>query len=311
MTVRLPLVYNGSQLQQMKTSDLNNIYSLAVYYYSLDPSRVLTVSGSGGNLTSIDDTRLQAGASSTQAGSFPAESSTAEPSTVTVSYQRITQAAETANITTSDSGKTFPVYWNGTQIQAMTQTDFVDTFILPAINLLAAGTTTTDQAGTYFISTSDSVTGATLVSSTPVFTDTRADTSLYTADGIGEDVDQPQTINNYYLHIVDGELGAFNPPLQIDSSNNLQQYSTANIGALFQEYMRHHVVNSSAGYEVKYNIDGSLGTLRGSAMVDTRLSGGDGNYQTRFVSAGDYRAQEFPDGTPATIATYSFKIEKS
>jgi len=311
MTVRVPLVYNGSQLQQMKTSDLNNIYGLAVYYYSLDPSRVLAVSGSGGNITSIDDTRLQAGASSTASGSFPNEATTAEPSTVTVSYQRITQSAETSNITTSDSGKTYPVFWTGTKIQAMTETDFVDTFILPAINLLSGGTTTSDQAGTYFISTSDSVTGATLVSSTPVFTDTRADTSAYTADGIGETVDQPTTINNYYLHIIDGVLGTFNPPLQIDSNNDLKQYSTAAIGALFQEYIRHHVVNSSAGYEVKYNIDGSLGTLRGSAMVDTRLSGGDGNYQTRFVSAGDYRAQEFPDGTPATIATYSFKIEKS
>ena len=151
MTVRVPLLYNGSQLQQAKTSDLNNLYSLAVYYYSLNPSRVLSVSGSGGNLTSIDDTRLQAGAASTASGSFPSEATTAEPSVVTVSYQRITQTTQTANITTSDTGKTFPVYWTGTQIRAMTETDFVDTFILPAINLLSAATTTSDQAGTYHI----------------------------------------------------------------------------------------------------------------------------------------------------------------
>ena len=181
MTVRLPLVYNGSQLQQMKTSDLANIYSLAVYYYSLNPSRVLTVAGSGGNLTSIDDTRLQAGAVSTASGSFPNEATTAEPSVVTVSYQRITQTAQTANITTSDTGKTFPIFWNGTQVQAMTETDFVDTFILPAINLLAAATTTSDQAGTYHIATSDSVTGSTLVSSTPVFTDNIAVSSTFEA----------------------------------------------------------------------------------------------------------------------------------
>ena len=168
MTVRVPLLYNGSQLQQAKTSDLNNLYSLAVYYYSLNPSRVLSVSGSGGNLTSIDDTRLQAGAASTASGSFPSEATTAEPSVVTVSYQRITQTTQTANITTSDTGKTFPVYWTGTQIRAMTETDFVDTFILPAINLLSAATTTSDQAGTYHIATSDSVSGSTLVSSTPV-----------------------------------------------------------------------------------------------------------------------------------------------
>lgn len=311
MTVRVPLVYNGSQLQQMKTSDLNNIYSLAVYYYSLNPSRVLTVAGSGGNLTSIDDTRLQAGAVSTASGSFPNEATTAEPSVVTVSYQRITQTAQTANITTSDTGKTYPIFWNGTQVQAMTETDFVDTFILPAINLLAAATTTSDQAGTYHIATSDSVTGSTLVSSTPVFTDTRADTSLYSADEIGETQDQPQTITNYYLHRINGVLGTYNPPIFIDGSNNLKQYAEADIGALFQEYIRHHVVNSSTGYEIKYNIDGSLGNARGSAMVNTQLTGGSGNYQTRFVGASDYRAQEFPDGTPATVNTYTFKIEKS
>lgn len=311
MTVRVPLLYNGSQLQQAKTSDLNNLYSLAVYYYSLNPSRVLSVSGSGGNLTSIDDTRLQAGAASTASGSFPSEATTAEPSVVTVSYQRITQTTQTANITTSDTGKTFPVYWTGTQIRAMTETDFVDTFILPAINLLSAGTTTSDQAGTYHIATSDSVSGSTLVSSTPVFTDTRADTSLYSADEIGETLDQPQTITNYYLHLITGVLGTFNPPLQIDSNNDLQQYSTANLGALMQEYIRHHVVNNSAGNQISYNIDGSIGNLRGSAIVNTQLTGGSGNYQTRFVSGSDYRAQEFPDGTPSTVNTYSFKIQKS
>ena len=311
MTVRVPLLYNGSQLQQAKTSDLNNLYSLAVYYYSLNPSRVLSVSGSGGNLTSIDDTRLQAGAASTASGSFPSEATTAEPSVVTVSYQRITQTTQTANITTSDTGKTFPVYWTGTQIRAMTETDFVDTFILPAINLLSAATTTSDQAGTYHIATSDSVSGSTLVSSTPVFTDTRADTSLYSADEIGETLDQPQTITNYYLHLITGVLGTFNPPLQIDSNNDLQQYSTANLGALMQEYIRHHVVNNSAGNQISYNIDGSIGNLRGSAIVNTQLTGGSGNYQTRFVSGSDYRAQEFPDGTPSTVNTYSFKIQKS
>ena len=46
----------------------------------------------------------------------------------------------------------------------MSLTDFNDTFIHPAIDLLVAGTTTTQQGGTYFISTSASVAGATEVS---------------------------------------------------------------------------------------------------------------------------------------------------
>lgn len=310
MTARTPLIYNGSQLQLMKTSDLSNILSLAVYYYGLNPSRTLSVSGSGGNLSSISDTRLQAGAASTGSGSYPSEATTAEPSTVTTAYQRITQASSTSSITTSDTGKTFPVYWNGTQVQAMTEQDFIDTFIYPAINLLTAGTTTSDQAGTYFISTSTSVSGATLVSSTPVYTDSRADTSLYSASSIPEALDQPQTITNYYLHILDPVLPTYNPPLYVDASNNVKQYSAAEIGALFQEYIRNQVVNSSTGYTITYNIDGS-GTLMGSAIVNTVLTGGSGNYQTLFAGGSDYRAQEFPDGTPVTANTYSFKILKA
>ncbi len=310
MTVRVPLIYNGSQLQQMKASELASIYSLAVYYYSTSPSRTLTVSGSGGNLTSINDTRLKAGAASTASGSFPNESTTAEPSVVTTAYQRITQTAASTSISTSDSGKTFPVYWNGSQVQAMTETDFKDTFVKPAINLLVDSGITSDQAGTYHISTSTSVTGSTLVSSTPVFTDTRADTSAYSADEIEETLDQPQTITNYYLHIIDGVLPTFSSPIFIDGSNNLQEYSAAGIGALFLEYIRHEVVSSGSGFQVSYNIDGS-GTARGSAIVNTQLTGGSGNYQTRFVGTNDYRAQEFPDGTPNTANTYTFKILKS
>ena len=310
MTARTPLIYNGSQLQLMKASDLSNILSLAVYYYGLNPSRTLSVSGSGGNLSSISDTRLQAGAALTGSGSYPSEATTAEPGTVTTAYQRVTQASSTSSITTSDTGKTFPVYWNGTQVQAMTEQDFIDTFIYPAINLLTAGTTTSDQAGTYFISTSTSVSGATLVSSTPVYTDSRADTSLYSASNIPEALDQPQTITNYYLHILDPVLPTYNPPLYVDASNNVKQYSAAEIGALFQEYIRNQVVNSSTGYTITYNIDGS-GTLMGSAMVNTVLTGGSGNYQTLFAGGNDYRAQEFPDGTPVTANTYSFKILKA
>ena len=36
---------------------------------------------------------------------------------------------------------------------------------------------------------------------------------------------------------------------------------------------------------------------------------GSGNYQTRFVNANDYRAQEFPNGTLTTINTYYLTIK--
>ena len=55
---------------------------------------------------------------------------------------------------------------------------------------------------------------------------------------------------------------------------------------------------------------GGTGTSKGSGIVDTRLTGS-GNYQTRQVNNDDYRAQEFPNGTSATINTYFLKIQKT
>ena len=52
-----------------------------------------------------------------------------------------------------------------------------------------------------------SVSGNTLVSSTPVFIDTRADTSLYTAGSIPETQDQPKTITSFYYIIKRTEMG--------------------------------------------------------------------------------------------------------
>ena len=69
--------------------------------------------------------------------------------------------------------------------------------------------------------------------------------------------------------------------------------------------------DSSDGYAIRYSLGVSgSGNTRGSGMGDTRLNGS-GNYQTRFVNADDYRAQEFPDGTPTTINTYYLRIRKS
>ena len=78
-----------------------------------------------------------------------------------------------------------------------------------------------------------------------------------------------------------------------------------------QEWIRYTAVSSSDGYSISYNVGSSgSGNTRGSGMADTRLNGS-GNYQTRQINTDDYRAQEFPDGTPTTIATYYLRINKS
>jgi hypothetical protein len=437
MAVRTPLYYVGGNLRQMSSVMINSIGALAIYRYSLNPSVILTVVTSGGNLTAITDTRLQAGASITRVDRFATEAETEEPSIVTVSYQRVTKTNAEVTVT-ADTGKTFPIYYNaGGNIQAMTTTDFRDTFISPSIDKLILSTTTTDQAGTYFISTATSVTGSTRVSATPIFIDTRADTRLYTdlvvnataltsaingttlevrtigttnflligasaaavvtgsiagtvltvtavtsgtlavgavlsgtgvtagttitalgtgtggtgtytvsisqtkgsgtinrqpvvgtkftksgATGAGtgtvfrnqipETLDQPTTINSYYLYRVNGSPVVLTElPLFIDVNNNLKEYSQAEFETLLDQYIRNEAASSSSGYQITYTIGSSgTGNIRGTGMTDTRLNGS-GDYQTLFVNTDDYRAQEFPNGTPVSINTYFLRINKS
>ena len=313
MAVRAPLYYNGSnQIQEMTTSMVSDVVDQIVYQYSLNPSVALSVVGSGGSLGTLNDTRLQAGASSTSVSAFPSEATTAEPSTVTVNYSKIDSS--NASVTpTGDSGKTWPVYYDGTSIKAMNLQDVKDTFLHPAIDLLTAATTTTQQAGTYFISTSSSVAGATEVSgsATAIFTDTRADTTLYTAAGIPETLDQPTTITNYYLHRVDGSASSFTLPYYVNASNNIQQFTSGTFNSLVSEWIRYTAASSADGYSISYNLGTSgSGNTRGSGMGDTILNGS-GNYQTYQVNADDYRAQEFPDGTAVTANTYYLRILKS
>ena len=313
MAVRSPLYYNSGNLQEMTSTMVNEVIDQIVYQYSLNPSVVLSVVGTGGNLDAITDTRLQAGASSSSVSAFPSEATTAEPSVVTVTYDKISETRATIT-PTSDTGKTWPVYYtSGGAIQSMNLQDVKDTFLHPAIDLLQTGTTTTQQAGTYHINTATSVAGSNEVSgsNTAVFSNTEANTALYTAGGIGETLDQPQTLTNFYLQQVTGSDTSYTLPLLLDASNNLQIYPEATFESLMQEWVRYTAASSTDGYSLSYNIGTSgSGNTRGTGMADTRLNGS-GNYQTLFVNADDYRAQEFPNGTSTTINTYYLRINKS
>ena len=313
MAVRKPLYVVSGNLQEMDTTMVNQIVDQCVYQYSLNPSVALSVVASGGNIGSITDTRKQAGSYSTSTTSFPSEATTAEPSTVTVTYDKISSA--NASVTpTSDTGKTWPVYYNASgQIQSMSLQDVKDTFLHPAIDLLASGSLTTQQGGTYHISTSASVAGSTEVSgaSTPIFSDTRADTALYSAGSIPETLDQPTTITNYYLHRINGASITYTEPYFLDASNNIKEFTTAAFDSLMQEWIRYTAASSTDGYALSYTLGTTAtGNTRGTGIVDTILNGS-GNYQQRFVNADDYRAQEFPDGTATTANTYYLRIIKS
>ena len=298
----------------MTAAEIVEWQAAGIFVYASGPTAVLTVSSSSaGDLAAMSDTRKQAGVASDISNSaFVPESITSEPTTVTVSYDRVDNTYTTSGIgQTADGGITMPVYYDGSGgIVAMNLTDFKDTFVEPAIDLMIAGTESNNTGGTYTVTTSSTAaTGYTNVSTTAIFTDTRADTSLYTAAGIPETLDQPETITNYFLH---RRNGADSTPsrnlLLIDGDSNLIEGATATMKNLIGNWIRFDTANTS-GQKIVYTMATSGGATRGTAIVDTRLNG-DGNYQTRLVNQDHYRSQEFPDGSPETITTYNLRIAK-
>ena len=149
------------------------------------------------------------------------EGTTQEPQTVTVTYDKVTETRTTGS---SDTGKTWPVYYNTSgQIQAMTLADVKDTILHPAIDLLDSGSTTTQQGGTYHVSTSTSVSGSTEYQDQTLLSLQIQDRykCLFTGS-IPETQDQPTTITNYYLHKITGSEISYTEPYFLDGSNNIK-----------------------------------------------------------------------------------------
>ena len=135
MATRNPLIYNGSDLIEMTSAQVDAVVDNIVYQYSLSPSVSLSVVGSGGSLGDISDTRLQAGAISNSSSSFPGSGTTQDPQTVTTNYDKVSQTVASVTPTT-DTGTTWPVYYtSGGEVHAMPLADIKDTFLHPAIDL--------------------------------------------------------------------------------------------------------------------------------------------------------------------------------
>jgi hypothetical protein len=257
-----------------------------------------------------------AGSYTSDAFNFHTEAETPEPTTKTINWNKVAETVSVNQQKPVDSdNRGFPVYYDGTgDIIAMTDSDFIDTFILPAIDTMA-GTSLVqgDAGGTFFIHTSTSSSTGTAVSTSPIFTDTRANAAAYSASSIPEAQDQPTTITNYYLHKVNSPSeGSFKKPCFINSSGNIDTYSKSE----FQKQLSRCVLwatRALTGYKLRYYLttSGASGSTKGTLLNNTRLSGTDGSYQTRFVNSNDYRTQEFPYGSSQTISTYALKIRKT
>ena len=304
MVARTPLKLDGSNnLIEMSTTDINNIKSQVRYLYGTDPSVDLSYVSSGGSLGSISDTRLQAGASTTDVTNFDTEAETPDVSTVTIDIARISQANEDTTETADTNNIAFPIWNDNGNVKSMTLTEFYETFIYDSITTLSNGS---DQPGTYRIHSANSLSGHTLISTNPVYSDTRANPDLYTAANIPEDQDQPTTITNYYLFRTNsGSAVSYSKPVFIrNADNNLQEYSTANFDAIMKNCIR-HVASEVTGKRIRYRLNGA-GNTRGTGMANTILV--NSTYQQEEAGIDDYRTQEFPSGTEITTNTHYLKI---
>lgn len=327
MAVRAPLYWDSGaqEIREMTAAQVTQNVIRMVYNYSLNETVTLSRVASAGTLNSMDDTRFQAGATSTSTTAFVSEALTEDISTVTTTYDNISQTKSgPSSYPGAASTTALPMYWDSTtgDMRAMTQQDFIDTFVDPATDLLAAGNTeatATNKGGVFFINATNTPADATLANTTPIFTDTRADAAAYTSAGIPETQDQPTDINNYYLCKYNGNGATTGPvPLKIQptTSLDLQTYTDVDWDFLLSEYIRMATQNE-VGQRINYEIY-EVGTapaganLCGAIMVDTKLNGSSAaGYTTRLVSADDYRSQEFPNGVETTIKSYGLYVTKS
>lgn len=310
MAIRKPLKIFGTDFKEISSANTLDIRARMVYLYLANTSINLDVVANSGSLDAMTDTRMTAGAVSNSSTSFPNEATTAEPGTATVTFDKINQTVLGGSAPADTNNIRFPVYSDSGNIKAMSLQDMYDTFVIDngTVNEIIA-------AQPYKIHTSTTPpSGYTIVSSTPVFVDTRANTSLYTAGGIGETLDQPQDITSYYLHKANGTNTALSVanddsgdvPVYIDSNQNIKQYTLAEFDAILLNVIKYSTA-SLTNEKLRYYIGGS-GTTLGTGMANTKLNGS-GNYQTLQVGD-EYRAQEFPNGSVVTEATYYLKARK-
>lgn len=310
MAVRNPVyVTSGGQIREMSTSDVENVQARARYLYSLNPSVTLDRVSDNGSLDAISDTRYKAGVANVSATSDPGAGSSADPTTTSISWDKIDQSSASVSQITNTDNISLPLYKDGSNdLRAMTIADFYDTFVFPAVSTLTVGSTGAQQGGTYFISTSTSVDGSTLVNANPVFRDTRIDQDAFTRTGIPETPDQPETITNYYLHRINGVETTIERPMLALSSGNIQRFGGTNFDNVLQNAIRYATTNET-GYQITYNINGS-GNNRGTGMANTILT--DVTFTEYYYKANvnSYARQQFVTGTPSTADTYFLKINQ-
>ena len=306
MAIVRPLYNDAGDLREMSDSQISELVEHTKNLFISNPSVYLRVVGSDGDLGSIADTRYKAGAATSDSTNHDTEKETPNIELVTVNYSKVDQELEDTAAPSDTDNYRFPLYYatsgdNEVNLKAMSLQDIYDTIAAPAIEDLDG------NGQLYTISTSDSVSGYTLLGS--IFSDTGADTSKYTKGGIPEAVDQPLTRNTYYLHQKNPGTQSYTFPVRYSGGESdeidIQEMDSAEVDLILDAAVR-HLARSVVASRLRFSWDGA-GTDTG-VVLNTRLNG-TGNYQKRQVGD-DYRSQEFPNGTFVTENTYKLRVRK-
>ena len=298
-------------LREMTSQELARVHQWIRNIYSTNPSVILSYVASGGNLGTMADTRLQAGAYLTRVERFPTEAETAEPSTVTVNYSRIEQTKTTGLSLDYNFPRPLRMnYYSFSKpvIQHMSMSDVINSLIVPALNPGNPGILGWTGQYVFWNNTAIAYQGATNFDGAgytdvgTVFNDTRANTAAYSAGGIPEALDQPFTAVEYKLLFGNGiHMELPHNMIYHDTANSVRRYDWTTLETWLRDTARYWAANN-----LDYSINGTGNFAAGAAITDTKLNGA-GNYQTRYVNTDDYRAQEFPDGTSVIQSTYNLK----
>lgn len=317
MAVHRPLIIKDNKhIQEMTTGQVLDMHRRIAYLYVQNPTVTVSRVSSGGNISpNMVDERYRSGTAKRNTSgvwpavtSFPTEAQTGEPVKLSFTYDRISTA--TSSHATNPSYTLKPVRVDGSNgVREMSFSDMIDTFIDPVVDYIETGTSATQSAGAYFISTSSSISNCTNLG--VVYTDTKANVSGYLASNIGtaNTTQDVFTSTNYNLFRNNGSNVQNRTPLIIDGERGLRHMTWTEFDNFFQPLIQHYIYGET-GYTLRYNVDGN-GTTKGSVMVNNVLNGVTGNFTTYKATLDDYRAQEFPNGTNSTPHSYRLKVERT
>lgn len=318
MTVRRPLTLvdrnNFREVTNLggSSAEMYKIHQKIAYLYAQNPSVALSVVSSGGNISPnmVDEYYFSGLAED------PSNTAFVDPTSQVllqqVTYDKISQTI------TSVSTPTYslkPVRVDGSNsVIEMSETDVIDTFIDPVIDLIVSDTTDVRAAGTYHISTSSSISNHTQLGE--VFRDTVSNPSAYSSTYIVGNQQTDTTFTSYYLHRNDGLDVSHRLPLIIDGTSGLREMTSSEFNTYFTALMR-AATSGISGHTLSFSVGtngGGTGTQKGTSMADTRRTS---SVRDEFladpsdVDPNDYRVQMWPTGSPQQRASFELMLGRT